>query len=335
MVMPAMLHRLAPVLLVATAALGGCLAAPGPSSGAVDGEVPVVHQAGIDDPERVAVQVVDPTTEPATPIVGAQVVFFTNAHPDPGVVYYLDNLEDRCGELAFGEEPLRILAEGTTGPDGRLVGLVDPTVERHDEYDQDHMPVGVAVGGVDGYTTEAYFGGVEGISYPCGFSYLGDTSEGNTTDVVASIYPETVPFDLEGTLDAEIATPQDRAIVPGPTWWPTEVHGDGGLDPYALRLAHVSANLTWSNGPEGWADLYLGFGDPGRTPEIVGEDRSQGPLDEDNVEHLDADLEGLFLVSAIGPATDQPVVTAGGIEYRINGELTFEGADVRLPADGT
>lgn len=328
------------VLLVTSlvaALLAGCLAGPAPSS--AGSEIPIARQPGLDDPWDVRVHVFDPTGETDRPIEGARVVFFTNAASGPATPIYNTNLDGKCWKLTLGEDPLVVLAEGRTGPLGRVRGLVDPDAHPKAPADGDPVPLGVAVDAGEGYTREAYVGQVPGSSPPCGMrpiDLVRRTLSDVSRSVSAPVYPTTLPFTVHGNVTATVAGPKSPTVQLQPVWQPHAVAGDQCTKAQVIRLAGIAAELSWTNGADGWADLHLGFGAArSDRPEIVGEDRRQGPLPGTHAERIDAGIDETRLFPpcayGVGPIADEPVVTPGAIGYRIAGNLTFEGTDVAFP----
>lgn len=323
--------RLASLCMLVVLPLAGCLGAgPGTEPGPA-GEVPVVRQPGVEDPETLVVDVVDPTAEPDRTIAGARVVFFTKVAGDGQNPWRYGDLEGRCEVLELDEDPFRVLAVGRTGPLGRVVGLVEPSEIPPETAPE--RPINVAIMGVANHTTEAYLETPRDVPAGCDL-FPADLTErsDDTLHVVAPVYPTTTPFEVRADVGPAVAAPAGPA---GPRWFPEPIYGSGAPGGALSRLRHVDATLTWSNGPGGSADLYLGLGSRDGGPTVTGSDRLQGPADRDNVEVLDTDVGPMDVrfAPAIGPVTNQPVLTADGISYRINGTLHFEGARVDVVSD--
>lgn len=328
------------ILALAGAVLAGCVAEPGgPAADDAWAEVPTARQPGVEDPHRILVDVVDGVT--GDPVAGALVVFFTK-HPinwshglDPSSPWYYDDVDD-CAGLTPDTPPFEVLAWARTGPEGRVVGLLNASFTW--AGGETRLPFNVVVGGLERYTTEAQVE-TAGISGACGMtgSLLWDATRlpERTRVQEVALYPAETEVEVEGRMPG--IPPAGAPLVWGDnaTWDPHPITHGRHL---SSRVHAVDLELTWRNTATGFGDLYLGVGGSECCPEIVGEDRMQRPTDEDNLERLNAtglgrSYHGYFA----GPLTDRGVVAPSGLEYEIRGTVTFRGALLDLSgvaADG-
>lgn len=299
--------------LLAAGLLAGCIGGTGPATTGGASTYTVRVEAAPD----------------GDPVANATVVFFTHVAdgvedghaigPDVDRAYLRDDeVPNGTVDLA-ASDPFRVLAQATTGPDGRATAEID---------DEDAL-MSVAVGGVDGLTTEVHvttFGDPwEGaVSVDPGDSRFDD---GQPRTV--PLYPTRVPVDVQGTLGFASTLPSTERGT-GPYWQPSPL--DLSLH-HRVRMTRVDLELRWNNTPTASADLYLGAG-AGDEPTYTGSDDTNPPAAGPQTETLTVDDPEGRDVHAVGPVTD--ATTLGEtVRYRVTGTLSFAGADVRLPAEGT
>lgn len=323
------MHRGLVLVLLLAAGLAGCLASQAPASGGAPAPGEAI-QPGVEDPVRVVVDVTEETRE-GPPIAGATVVFFEDV-PSPGGGPgdgrpYVTERELPPGETTdlSASEAFEVVAVGRTDADGRVVGHVSP----------DATPINVAVGGVDGWTTEARVASLVDTPRPGVRGYTPGPEDGASFAV--PLYRRTRPIRVQGTMNtsASAATLGTDGSAPlgldEPAWEPTTVRWTPDArrtDPYVTRLDHLDLTLRWNNTLAAHGDLYLRA--LAREP-VHGPDKRQTPASGPTVETLDADVPGRHDRFRVGPATNTTVAAPDGLDYRITGEASFVGAGLVLP----
>lgn len=320
-------------------ALAGCLAGPGPRNGGpAGGETPVTRQPGVEDPARYELRVTADTPA-GPPIEGATVVFFNAT--DRGdrfgdghwaERYYVNGTEWPCGETMdlTASPEWNVLAVGQTGPEGRIVGLVD----------NETSFVSVAVGGVDGYTTEVNVYGLtqDGACVPA--SYVDDPWANGTQTL--PLYHDHHRVAVDGTFNASASAAflpgdvDDPARLSEPVWDTAPLRfAEPGLPNlrHLDRLRHLDLTLAWNDTATEHADLTPAAGDG--DPAIWGTDARQLPGSGPSRETLTRSLsDRTLLIRRVGPVANATVVTPDGLDWRIAGEATFAGVPVVLPGSG-
>lgn len=316
--------------LVLVVGLAGCLGDV-PSPTALPTGSGVAVQLGVDDPERHVVQVTEEHRDGA-PIPNATVVFFRES-PDQVEAheyYVIDPEELPCDAPTDLEASpyWEVLAVGTTDADGRIVGLLDPDVPW----------VSVAVGGVEGFTTEAHVWGKldrERWDRVCFRAGLPPTP----TDVIP-LYPKHAPVSMQGVMEPAVSptSPGDGVDLP-PNWdaqrlvlLPNEIENSA----YTLRIDHLDLELSWNNTATEYGDLYLAASASGHFEEAaVSEDHQQLPASGASRETLTWDVNPWNTSwVVVGPATNTTVVAADGLPWRVTGTATLVDAPVVLPEVG-
>lgn len=306
--------------------LAGCIG-PGltsPPDGLTD-DAPVAMQRDADNLTTVNVDVVNPVDEEDHPVSGAHVVFFTELAPNTWDVAYFRNIT-HCNR-SLNDAPFEVLASAVTTSNGRVVGKVNPNAW-HPSVDFP-LPIYVAVVGPANYTTEVYVDDI-GMALPCGFHAIDrDRGRDGSTHITVQVYPDSVPIELNGTIEITDYITTERAESRFERWYPRPVYENSA---HLERLDRVRAEMEWSNGADGWGDLFLGFGGTGTVrPAVIGQDKFQGPFDRDNNEILDTRVRYVAEGVSIGPMTERPTFTVEGLSYRITGTLGFKGALLDVP----
>lgn len=311
---PATVRRHRVLLALAAAGLmvlAGCAA--GPARFEVPEDAPAeVRQEGVDDPVEI-VLTVRAEHRNGTRLPGAAVAAFTT--PDVELMesapYYAYTGDADPADP--GDRPEREdVGVARTDEDGQVRLYLDPGT-----------PVAVAVGDVPGYTNE-----VRDVSFLGG--------PGEQVEVVVLLYRTERPVDLEGVLPSDQGvTGTHNEILD------LSVHSDHRVNhAYMDRLYRIELELTWTNLPDGYADLYAAMGPAHDPKRWQGEDERQTPLDQEPVEHLKVDgdqLGGLrpsggYYVAAM---TDRVAVGLDGVPFRFEGTAWFRGAHVAfIDGDG-
>lgn len=313
-------RRVLALTVAAAVLVTGCVGQEGPDA-APASTAGMAVQPGVDDPHEFVVEV-RAETEEGPPIAGATVVFFMN-RPDATMrewgTVYINETEwppDERLDPATSEH-FDVLAVGTTDAEGRLIGLLDPDVEAPN----------VAVGGVEGYTTEAV---IAAYTVAAGPVHRIDPY------IVAQLDgPLVVPlFRTERTvaIDGVLGTTVNTTALPlgdEDPWQPTEVSFEPATSGYLARLDRLDLELRWNNTATAHGDLHLrAWASPGGFAK--GDDQVRLPLSGANVARLDADF-GWTHELRVGPATDTLAGGADRLPYRIQGTAHFASAPIVLP----
>lgn len=299
-------------VVLVSAALVGCVGSPPSSSTDPSGTIYRVDVVAGQDGE---------------PVANATVVYFTHVadmaedhwrNPSNDRVYHHeDEIPNGTVDLAASDQ-FRVLAVETTGPDGQAIARID---------DADAL-VSVAVGGVDGYTTEVHVTGVGTVWEGAVYVDPSDSDFDDGEPRTVPLYPTPIPVDIQGTLDPASTLPGEDRLA-DPYWERTSL--ELGLW-HQFRMSGIDLELSWNNTPTASADLYLGAG--GGDPVYTGSDGDNPPAGGPQTETLEVEGPEGREVSSVGPVTDTTTIGAD-LSYRITGQIAFAGADVRLPAEGT
>lgn len=322
------------LLAFAAVALAGCLGGAGPD-GPIDTAASgpgIAVQPGVEDPFRFEVKVVEEHADGA-PVEGATVVFFRNRRldsPDDG--YYVTDEEiPRDGVLDLtASHAFEVQAVGRTGPDGRVVGLIDS--------DPNRARSSVAVGGVPGFTDEVVL-----IAWPDANPIRADVRDpsefwtSHEPPLVIPLYERQKELGLTGTMQTDAST--DFAAPDGvgkdTVWRPVAVDLGPGSQGYAGRVIDLDLTLAWNNTPTEYGELHLVARVPGHGT-VEGGDDLETPVRGAMAERLEWASESSFSPRAqdllAGPATDTAVVAPDGLEWTVTGTARFKGANVVLPA---
>lgn len=328
-----MVDRSGPILIgLLAVALAGCLAGPA-TEGTPTSRAGLAVQPGVDDPARFTVEVRRATADGA-PIEGATVVFFNASLSKSWQGFSGEEVERAYGDGRYfpcdeawrleESEHWNVLAVGETGPDGTVVGYLDP--------EADGRMLSVAVGGVDGWTTEVDVGTFQ-ISGP---GCEQDDDDGwplnDDRHKTMTLYRRQLNASLTGTFPTTVTaaqlpgdgTPVDRWTTPA--WQPHDLRfrddKEANID-YLGRLTRLDLLLSWNNTGVEYGDLYL------RAEEARGPDDRQMPDGGTSREQWSTDDPGW----TVGPASDRPVLGGeDGLAYRLGVEARFAAAPLKLPS---
>lgn len=316
--------RSAVAVLLLAGALAGCVAQR-PSGDQLPSGPNVARQPGVEDPIEVGLRV-HLADRPDETVPDATVVFFTTSSarpPEDGV-----GGVDGCGEGEDLEDwgPFEVLARTRTDRSGVAYGVVEPSRVTGVR----DAPVHVAVGGVDGHLTTVVAEDDDAFRWACHVQAVYD-DDANRSYLVP-LLARRMAYRVEGSMGPGPAT---GAVPDGSPRWRPETPDPIGSRSFARDWAHrmtsITGELSWTNGPSAWSDLYLGVGGSREEPpKEQGTDGSQGPHSGRSRERIDAPLTGVQGAPLIGPATDEGVVGNERLPFVVAGNITFRGPDLDL-----
>lgn len=337
------------VLVLATV-LAGCVSGPSAEFTVPADAGPIARQEDVDDPAEIRVHVAGESPDGA-PIPGAAVVFFVEKGssieipeppeppepPDPGPPpsHGAPDAGHGHGQAHGGEDDpeygygpvydfhfgswtqYEVLAAGRTDANGTVRGLLAPGRTVH-----------VAVGGLDGWTTELR-------------SHVVTGSAGSTSNLVVPLLRSRLAVTVDDAMPLSVSARKATLGFAEEAYHTTELrfHGDGDVHrAYLERLDSLTVNLTWTNTPTEYGDLYAGLSAGDDEPFVTGDDDTQMPAQGESVEHLHVpdreidevrprlDADGL----SVAAVTDSAAASLSGLPYRFDGVARFEASDIAI-----